>query len=404
MTEPRLAIEGDSPIRTSAMPSWPQFGDAEANAVAEVVRSGKLNYWVGDQGTTFEAEYAASLGRKHALAVGNGTLALELALRAFRIGPGDDVVVPSRTFVATAGAVVAVSARPIVADVDLDEGCLTADTIAAVLTPATRAVIPVHLGGWPCDMTPIMRLAEERGLVVIEDCAQAHGGAYAGRPLGSIGHAAAFSFCQDKIISVGEGGMVVVDDDPAFERAWSYRDHGKSRTEALSPSDGSTCFRWMVEDFGSNFRLGELQSALGRLGLANLPVWHHARTDNALRIADAVAHLPGITAPLPAHGHTHAFYRLYARVLPEQLGEGWDRDRVTAAIAAEGVPVQYGTCAEIYRERAFAARGFAPEERLPVASSLHETSLAFFVHPTLTDKDIDDTIAAVTKVMEVATR
>ena len=406
MTSP-LAIDGGTPVRTAPLPAWPSPGAEEIAAVAEVARSGRLNYWTGEQGKRFESEYAKTLGRTHGIAVANGTLALELGLRAFGIGPGDAVVVPSRTFIATASAVVAVGAVPICADIDRDSSNMTADTVAEVLTERTRAIIPVHLGGWPVGMDGIMRLAAERDLVVIEDCAQAHGATYRGRPVGSLGsHAAAFSFCQDKVLPVGDGGMLVLDDDAAYEAAWSYRDHGKSHRKVHDPEfmSGSTSFKWTVDSFGSNWRLDEFSAAVGRVGLSKLPEWHAKRTRNALRLAQGLSGIPALRVPLPADDSAHAFYRFYTYVVPDALAPGWDRDRITAAITAEGVVAQYGGCAEIYREEAFVSAGLAPSHRLPVAAEVHETSLAFLVHPTLGDAEIDDTIAAVRRVFEVASR
>jgi len=403
---PRLAIEGGLPVRTEPLATWPAPGTDELAAVTRVLESGRLNYWTGTEGRALESEYAEQLGRAHGIVLANGTLALELALRAFGLGAGDEVIVPARTYIATASSVVAVGATPVIADVDTTSGTLTADTVAAVLTPATRAVIPVHLGGWPVDMEPIVALARKRGLVVIEDCAQAHGGSYKGRPVGALGSdAAAFSFCQDKIVPAGEGGLLVLDDAEAFARAWAYKDHGKSlaKVAAASAQSGPT-FRWLHDSFGSNWRMPELAAAVSRVGFHLLPAWHAARTHNAHRLASGIAELDALRVPLPGPDCEHAFYRLYAYVRPERLAEGWDRDRITAAITAEGVPCQYGSCAEIYREQAFAAAGLGPDVRLPGAAELHETAIAFFVHPTLGDAEIDDAIAAVTKVMEVATR
>ncbi len=405
MPEP-LAIDGGVPVRTLPMPSWPAPGTDELAAVTRVLDSGRLNYWTGTEGRALEAEYAEQLGRAHGIVLANGTLALELALRAFGVGQGDEVVVPARTYIATASAVVAVGATPIIADVSIASGTITAQTVEAVLTPATRAVIPVHLGGWPVDMEPIIALARQHGLVVIEDCAQAHGGSCGGRPVGSLGSdAAAFSFCQDKIVPAGEGGLLVLDDAEAFERAWAYKDHGKSLAKVTDASAQSgPTFRWLHDSFGSNWRMPELAAAVALAGFHQLPEWHAARTRNAHRLASGLSHLDALRVPLPDADCRHAFYRLYAYVRPELLAEGWDRDRITAAITAEGVACQYGSCAEIYREVAFAKSGLGPTDRLPGASELHDTAIAFFVHPTLGDVEIDDTIAAVTKVMEVATR
>ena len=402
-----LAIDGGTPVRTTPMPSWPAIGAEEIAAAEQVLRSNRINYWTGEECKHFEAEYATSVGREHGIALANGTLALELALRAFGIGPGDEVVVPARTFIATASAAVAVGAVPVVADIEPDSGNITADTLEAVLTQRTRAVIPVHVGGWPVDMAPIVSLAEKSGLVVIEDCAQAHGADRDGTPVGNLGsHAAAFSFCQDKIVPLGEGGMLVLDDHDAFERAWAYKDHGKSLDKLLEAraSTDTAAFRWLVEGFGSNWRMPEVIGAMGRASLRKLPDWHQARVANATALTEGIRGLPGLSVPTPSPEAEHGYYRLHGRVRPELLKDGWSRTRILSAIAAEGVPCQYGTCAEIYREPAFAAAGLGPSERLPVASAFHETCFALFTHPTLGPQELADTIAAVRKVMESAAR
>lgn len=403
----KLAIDGGDPVRTTPVPGWPAPGDREIAAVCAVLESGRLNYWTGSEGRSFESEYAARLGRTHAISVANGTLALELALRAFEIGPGDEVIVPSRTFIATAGAVVAIGATPVVADIEAESGCITRQTVEPAVNEKTRAIIPVHLGGWPVDMDPILDLASASGVVVIEDCAQAHAGAYRGRPVGATGtHAAAFSFCQDKILPVGEGGMLLLDNEAAYERAWGYKEHGKSlrKLNEVAAGHSKAEFKWLVESFGSNWRMDEMSAAVGRVGLARLDEWHAARQTNAERIARGLSGMPGLRIPLPAEEFEHAFYRLYSLVVQDELLPGWDRNRIAASILAEGVPCQYGTCAEIYREAAFSSAGLGPATRLPGAAQAHDASLAFFVHPTLTEGDIDDVIAAVRKVMEAATR
>jgi len=401
-----LAIDGGVPVRSAPMPAWPSPTRTQIDAVTAVLRSGRINYWTGTEGHSLEREYAEKLGRGHAIAVANGTLALELALRGFGIGPGDEVVVPARSFIATASSVVAVGARPVFADIDPESSDITAATIEAALTERTAAVIVVHVAGWPAEMDLIMALARECGFPVIEDCAQAHGATYRGRPIGSFGDAACFSFCQDKIVAAGEGGLLALDDDAAYAIAWEYKDHGTSLVKITDPAftRQPASFRWTHDTFGSNHRMPELEAAMVRAGERELPAGHERRTELAVRLARGLAGVRGVRVPLPPAHCEHAFYRLYAHVLPEELAEGWDRDRVLFTIAAEGVPVQYGSCAELYREEAFVRAGLGPAERLPGAARADATTLAFFVHPTMADADIDDTIAAVRKTMEVAAR
>lgn len=399
----RLAIDGGQPVRSAPFPGWPHFDQDEIDVVASVLASGKVNYWTGQEGRRFEAEYAAHCGVRHGVALMNGTVALELALRALGIGPGDEVVTASRTFIASASCAVACGARPIIADVDPVSQNLTAESIAAALTPRTRAIVAVHLAGWPCDMDAVLALARERGLKVVEDCAQAHGATWRGRPVGGFGDMAAFSFCQDKIITTGgEGGMLVTDDAALWEKAWAYKDHGKS-WDAVYSRQHPPGFRWLHESFGSNWRMTEPQAAIGRLQLAKLPAWLARRRRNAEALERGLEGVPGLRlTPVPEHVG-HARYRYYVFLEPSRLKAGWDQQRVIEAIAAEGVPCFSGSCGEIYRERAFVDAGW-DQPRLPVARQLSETSLCFVTHPTLDESDMADVAAAASKVMRQAAR
>ncbi|WP_334148941.1 DegT/DnrJ/EryC1/StrS family aminotransferase [Hyphomicrobium sp.] len=378
---------------------WPSFSEEEVEAVAAVLRSNKVNYWTGQECRAFEREFAEWAGSSHAIALGNGTLALDLALKGLGIGPGDEVVVTPRTFLASVSSVVNAGATPVFADVDRDSGNITAETIATVLTSRTRAVIPVHLAGWPCDMDPIMALAERHDLKVIEDCAQAHGARYKGRSVGTIGHVGAWSFCQDKIITTGgEGGMVTTDDREVWSRMWSFKDHGKS-WEAVYERKHPPGFRWLHESFGTNWRMTEIQAALGRIQLGRMPDWTARRETNAAILSEALApfagaggavRLPALSAPPErGAGSRHAYYKFYAYVVPDNLAEGWSRDRIVAEITARGVPCYQGSCSEVYLERAFDETPWRPEQALPVAHELGETSLMFLVHPTLTQAEME---------------
>lgn len=385
-----------------AFDNWPFFDEDEIAAATQVLRSGRVNYWTGEQARLFEQEYAAATGRRHGVAVANGTLALELALHAFGIGPGDDVVTASRTYVASASCAVMRGAKPVVADVDRDSQTVTAETLRAAITPQTRALVVVHLAGWPCAMDGIMQLAGERDLVVIEDCAQAHGATYKGRPVGSFGHAAAFSFCQDKIITTaGEGGMLVLDDETAWKRAWAYKDIGRDY-DAVYNRQHPAGFRWLTESFGSNWRLTEVQAAIGRIQLRKLAAWVERRRRNAQRMAQGLGGIAALRIPTPPADVGHAYYKFYVFVRPELLAPGWDRDRIMAEVNALGVPCSVGSCSEIYLEKAFRDRGWGPGWPLPVARELGQTSLMFVVHPTLGDEAIDYAIATIRRVMSRA--
>lgn len=396
------ALNGGEPVRREPFAPWPYYAPDEIEAVTRVLASGRVNYWTGQECVRFEEAYAEYTGVRHAIALANGTLALELALYALGIGPGDEVVVPSRTFIASASCVVARGATPMVADIDPLSQNLTVDTIRAVLTPRTRAIVAVHLGGCPCDMDAIMAFAREHGLFVIEDCAQAHGARYRGRPVGSLGDLAAFSFCQDKIISTGgEGGMLLTNNTEWWEKAWAYKDHGKSY-DAVFRREHAPGFRWLHESFGSNWRMTEMQAAIGRLQLGKLEDWMAARRRHTGMLADGFARIPGLRLTSESADVVHAYYRYYAFLEPDMLRDGWNQTRIVAAIQAEGVPCFVGSCSEIYREKAFTAAGLNPSQRLPVAQQIGETSLAFLVHPTLDAQAMQDTCAAVGKVMRAA--
>ena len=401
-TSPEAPIIHERPVRTEPFAPWPHFEEDEVKAVSAVLRSGKVNYWTGPEGNAFEEEFAEVAGCTHAVAVANGTVALELALWAGEIGQGDEVIVTSRTFVASASAVVMRGARPVFADVDAESQNVTAETIRAALTPRTKAIIAVHLAGWPCDMDPIMDLAEERGLLVVEDGAQAHGATYKGRPVGSLGHVGAFSFCQDKIITTGgEGGMVTTNDERLWKRAWSYKDHGKSY-DAVFRREHPPGFRWLHEGFGTNGRMTEMQAAIGRAVLPKLPRWLAKRRRFAQILLERFAEIPALRVTPPPSDVGHAYYKYYAFVQPSRLQAGWDRDRIMNAVTELGIPCYSGSCSEIYLEKAFGQDGLRPAGRLPVAKELGETSLMFLIHPTLAEEDVEQTADAVAWVMEQA--
>jgi dTDP-4-amino-4,6-dideoxygalactose transaminase len=385
-------------------PTWPAFEPDEIAAAATALRSGKVNYWTGEQGQRFEEEYAATVGCAYGVALANGTVALEIALRALGVGPGDEVIVPARTFIATASCAVAVGARPVVVDVDPDSQNLTAETVAPAVTTRTRAIIAVHLGGRPADMPSIMRLAHDRRIPVVEDCAQAHGATLDGRPVGSLGDIAAWSFCQDKILTTGgEGGMITTNDPGAYRFAWEYKDHGRNldgACRARSPEERG--FRWVHDSYGTNARMHELGAAVGRAALPRLPRNLATRQANAAILNEYLHDLPALRIPTVPPSIGHAYYRWYAFVRPALLVDGWTRDRLLGALVTEGIPCSVGSCGEIYRERAFPEE-WRPAVRLPVAACLGATSLALPVHPTLRPADMRHMANVVAEVLSVAT-
>lgn len=385
---------------------WPSFTKEEADAVSQVLLSNKVNYWTGQECRQFETEFAKWADSKYAIAMGNGTLALDVALQALDIGAGDEVIVTPRTFIASISSVVNAGATSIFADIDEATGNITPESITAVLTDKTKAIVCVHLAGWPCDMDGIMALANKHNLYVIEDCAQAHGARYKGRSVGSIGHIGAWSFCQDKVMTTGgEGGMVTTNDEQLWRKIWAYKDHGKSYA-AVYETEHPPGYRWLHESFGTNWRMTEMQAVLGRIQLTRMPDWTAKRTANAQAILDICAKweakgylsVPRLEESPQFADSTHAYYKLYVYVQPDNLPEGWSRDRIIEEINKSGVPCFSGSASEVYLEKAFDNTGLRPKSRLPVAKQLGETSLMFLVHPTLTEEEIKQTVQAIDSV------
>ena len=383
----------------TAFEPWPSFSQEEANAVSQVLLSNKVNYWTGQECREFEKEFAQFAGTQYAVALANGTVALDVALKALGIGAGDDVIVTSRTFLASASSIVTAGANPIFADVELDSQNISRRTIEAVITPNTKAIICVHLAGWMCDMDPIMQLARDKGLYVIEDCAQAHGAMYKGKSAGSIGHIAAWSFCQDKIMSTGgEGGMVTTNDESLWKKMWSYKDHGKN-FDSIYNKQHPPGFRWLHDSFGTNWRMMEMQAVIGRIQLKKMPEWTAKRLANMEKIYTAFADSPYFSVHRPSDDYVHAAYKCYVQVNTEKLPEGWSRDRIMNEIAASGVPCFSGSCSEVYLEHAFDNTPWRPAQRLPNAQKLGETSLMFLVHPTLSQESMNKTVAGIQHVI-----
>lgn len=385
---------------------WPSFTVEEANVVRNVLLSNCVNYWTGNECRRFEKEFAEWSGAEYAVALINGTVALDISLKALGIGEGNEVIVTPRTYIASVSCVVNIGATPVFADVDPDSGNLTADSISKVVTPRTKAVICVHLAGWPCEMDSIMEFAEAHGLYVIEDCAQAHGAQCKGRSIGSFGHISTWSFCNDKIMTTGgEGGMVTTDDEVLWNCMWAFKDHGKSfdaveRYRNTPPYE----FNWLHESFGTNGRMLELQAAIGRIQLKRMSEWTKLRKRNAEAILDICDQFSdALRVPRPLSSVEHAWYKCYVYVRPDGLKDGWSRNRIIEEISSRGVPCFSGSCSEVYLEKAFNGTGFRPKKRLPVAKELGETSIMFLVHPTLTKMEIELTCLVITDVFSLVT-
>ena len=364
------------------LPSWPLFEPDELAAVDSVLRSGRVNYWTGDQCKLFERAWSDYHGGIHSLAMANGSLTLEVALRVLGVGKGDEVIVTPRSYIASAMSVVLVGAKPVFADVDAESGNITVASIEAVRTPRTKACIPVHIAGWPCDMPAISAWGTEHGVHIIEDCAQAHGGSIGGRRVGTWGIFSSWSFCQDKIMTTGgEGGMLCTPDKELWKKAWQCAQHGKDYDLAHG-KNRDLGFRWLVKHEGTNSRMTEMQAAIGLCQLRKLDEWVARRARNSKIMQEALHGLEGLRVPLTPEGHAHYRCMVYAE------GGRVARDRILASLEKAGLFSNVGPCPEIYREPLFADRGIAPAKPLPVARALGEASLAFLVHHTIDEESM----------------
>jgi dTDP-4-amino-4,6-dideoxygalactose transaminase len=384
------------------MGGWPVYTDEEIDAVTGVLRSGKVNAWTGPDVFAFETEYCDYTGAAHAIAMANGSVTLDTALRILDIQPGDEVIVTPRSFVASASCVLLAGGIPVFADIDPDSQNITPETIAPLITSRTVGILPVHLAGWPCDMDGILALARAHNIWVIEDCAQAHGAMIGERHVGTLGDFGSYSFCQDKIISTGgEGGMLLTDNPELWSRAWSFKDHGKGYATVFE-KDHQPGFRWLHDSGpGTNLRMAGPSAAIGRIQLSRLAETRAHRTRNALTLAEILSGSSALRVPVPPRSLTHAYYRFYAFVRPEAMADSWSRDRILAEIAEAGLPAFSGSCSEIYKEAMFRDRGLGPDKPLPVARQLGETSLAFLVDTTWKQERI---IELAEKVASIADR
>ena len=375
---------------------WPSFTNEETESVKDVLSSNRVNYWTGDQCRKFEKEFAVWSNSKYAVSLANGTLALDIAFKALDLGKGDEVIVTSRSYIASVTSIINSNATPIFVDIDSSSQNISPENIKAAITDRTKAIVCVHLAGWPCDMDEIMKIANSHNLFVIEDCAQAHGAKYKGISVGSIGDIGCWSFCQDKIMTTGgEGGMVTTNSKSLWLKMWEYKDHGKSY-EAVYEKEHPEGFRWLHESFGTNWRMTEMQGAIGRVQLKHMSEWTQLRNRNASILTNAfkkftdkngLLRIPQLKSDNKC---VHAYYKYYVFVERKSFKDEWDRDRVISEINSLGVPCFHGSCSEIYLEKAFENTNFRPKKRLTVAKELGETSVVFLVHPTLSIEEMSE--------------
>jgi dTDP-4-amino-4,6-dideoxygalactose transaminase len=418
----KLAIEGGPKAVTNKLVMWPQFDEKAIQAVVEVLRSGKVNYWTGRKGMEFERKFAEWQGSRYGIAVSSGTAALHVALSALGIGPGDEVIVPSYTFIATSFAVVQAGAIPRFADVNLEDHCISVESAERLINERTRAIIPVHLYGNVCDMDPILELARKYNLWVIEDNAEAFGGVYKGRKTGTLGHIAACSFCQNKTFTTGgEGGMVTTDDEELAWQARSFRDHGYDVKERLNLLELEQKLPYIHNMVGWNYRMTEMQAAIGLAELERMDTWNlPTRRRNAYILINALRQRPEYVKffPVDTPERQNGWYVLAFSLEIEKMN--CTIQQFVQAAVAEGAPCWKVFWPQCHTERAFQEHNAFGRSKFPFRSReytnpasvdyskvevpnalWHEThTFTCFAYPTFTEEDMHQIARALLKVID----
>lgn len=358
---------------------WPLMNSKMINSVSEVLKSGKLNQWNNSAVKDFEQKFAKYMGCNYAVAVFNGTVALELCIKTLGLKEGDEVIVTPRTFLASASCCAWYGIKPVFVDVDENSQNITLDTIKTAITNKTKAVILVHLAGWPCDLEEICGFCREKGIYTIEDCAQAHGAKYKGKNVGSWGDINAWSFCQDKIVTTGgEGGMITTNCPHLFKRAWSLKDHGKGYDKVFN-TEHPPGFRWLHENIGTNWRMMPIQAVIGGHAVDELELWVQHRRKIATLYNDELKNIEGIRLTIPPDYIYHSYYKYYFFLKPERFY--CSRDELIELINKEGVFCQVGSCSEIYKEDAL--KHYAPSNQLHITQKLFKTALLLKCDPSI---------------------
>lgn len=365
----QLAINGGSKTVVGDLPGWPQFCDEAKQAAMETLDSGKVNYWTGKKGVEFEEKFASFNGVGFAISTNSGTSALHTALAAMGIGPGDEVIVPSYTFIATSFCVLQAGAIPVFADVNRHDHCISVEDVERKITPRTKAIIPVHLYGNVCDMDPILELARKHDLRILEDCAQAHGATYKGRRVGSLGDAGAFSFCQSKAFTTGgEGGAIITSDENLAWECRSFRDHGYNVRERVRLLELEQKLPYIHDRVGYNYRLTEMQSAIGIHELARFESWNLAnRQRNGQILLDSLSELSEILyLPIHTAERQNGFFVFPITLNMDQID--CDMKAFLNALTAEGVPNHPVFWPQCYQESAYREQHGFGEVNFPFKS------------------------------------
>jgi dTDP-4-amino-4,6-dideoxygalactose transaminase len=390
---------------------YPYYDKASIEKVKKILFSGDVNYWTGKENIQFENEFSNYIGNKYSIAVSNGSVALEIALRSLNLKSNDEILVTPRSFIVSASCVLNVGLKPVFADVD-DNGNLSIDGILKAFNKNIKVIILVHLNGLSCDLDPILAFAKKNKIYLIEDCSQAHGSTYKGRKVGSFGHISTWSFCQDKIISTGgEGGMISTNNKKLWSKLWSLKDHGKSYKSVFYKKH-KTGFKWLHDDFGSNYRMTEMQAAIGRHQLKSLDIQIKKRNLIASlylnKLKDYyekydILKKPNFTCETDIFRYgkksnkfsRHAFYRLNLFINKNKINQL----KLIEQLNKKKINCGVGSCPEIYREKIFKKLNFYPKKRLLNAKLLGETSIMFPINPYRSLSEIESDIIIIKKIL-----
>jgi dTDP-4-amino-4,6-dideoxygalactose transaminase len=421
----KLTIEGGPKAVTNKLVGWPNFSEEAIQSVVDTLRSGKVNYWTGRKGMEFEKRFAEWQGSKYAISVATGTAALHVAMTALGIGPGDEVIVPSYTFIATSFSVAQAGAVPRFADVNLEDHCISVESAERLVTKRTKAIMPVHLYGNVCDMDKIAAFAKRHNLYVIEDNAEAFGGSYKGKKTGTLGQIAGCSFCQNKTFTTGgEGGMITTDDEELAWNARSFRDHGYDVKQRLSLMELEQKLPYIHNMIGWNYRMTEMQSAIGLAELDRMDNWNMpARRRNAKILIDALRERPEVKYfPIDTPERQNGWYVLAFSLDIEKIN--CDIQQFVKAAGAEGAPCwkvfwpqchterafrefnSFGRSGFPFRSKEYATPSSVDYSKVEVPNAIWHEGHTFtcFAYPTFTEDDMHQIAAALVKVIKAYTK
>jgi dTDP-4-amino-4,6-dideoxygalactose transaminase len=367
---------------------WPYVSKQEHKIVSDVLKSNKLNYWTGLQCKSFEKEFSSFFGKKYGVSVCNASVALDISLRSLNLPQGSEIIVTPRSYVSSASCVLNNNLKPIFADIDINSQNLSPKSIEKKINKKTKAIILVHLSGYPCEMDKIVKIAKKNKILIIEDCSQSHGAKYRNKFTGSFGDIAIWSFCNDKIMNtLGEGGMICVNNEKIYKKIWSLKDCGKNLDKIMNKASNKFDFKWVHDSQGTNLRMTEVQAAVGRYQLRQLNNSIKIRQRNASIIYRALKNSKIAIIPKIPTYISHSFYRCYVLLDKKKINNKWSKTKMIKYLNSSGIECNSGSCPEIYREGVFKKFNGRIKARNN-ARSINQSTISFKVHPTISLKNM----------------